>query len=100
MARWNRTITGYRTISEAYEEGKIGAREAGTRMAALLRDQLADVLDLAPGEETADGIANNLNFDLTVLDFDDITDEDDFDSVLDNLYDWADENRVWIDPSE
>ncbi len=69
-------------------------------MAALLREQLADVLALGPGEETRDGIANNLNFDLTVLDFDAITDADDFDSVLDNLYDWADENRVWIDPSE
>lgn len=98
MAHWNRTIKGYGDISEAYDADEIDAQEAGRRMAALLREQIADVLALGPGEETRDGLMNNGTIDLTVMDFDAIEDVEDFDNVLGNLYDWADDNLVWIDP--
>ena len=98
MARWNRVIKGYGAISEAYKADEIDAQEAGRRLAALLREKIGDVIELSLGDETVDGLSNNLNIDTIVLDFEQIEDVEDFDNVLDHLYDWADDNLVWIDP--
>lgn len=92
MARWSRVVD----IKRVFKDGDPAeAREHGKAVAAILRDKLGDVMDLSMAEETPDGLRNQ-DLDLIALDFDDITDADDFDDVLERLYDWADDNRVWL----
>lgn len=92
MTRWAREVD----IKAIFRGGDpADAREHGRAVAALLREKLGDVLDLSIGDETDDGLINS-DLDLVVLDFEDIADADDFDDVLERLYDWADDNRVWL----
>lgn len=89
---WTRTVD----IKAAFMGGDPSqAREHGKAVATILREKLGDVMDLSIGDETVDGLCNS-DLDLIALDFEDIQDAEDFDNVLERLYDWADDNRVWL----
>lgn len=89
---WARTVN----IKSVFRDGNpADAREHGQAVAKLLREELGDVMALSIGDETADGLCNQ-DLDLIALDFEDIQDAEDFDDVLERLYDWADDNRVWL----
>lgn len=91
---WKRTVD----IKACFKDREDGdSRQYGKEIAALLRKKLADVLSLDMDDETRDGIEFDFDFEMIVLDFDDIIGgQDDFNEVLARLYDWADYQRVWL----
>lgn len=63
-----------------------GAQRAGKSISDLLSRRLL----------ARDHYATDLTLRNIIDGFAEIEDTDEFNSVLDDLYDWADENRVWL----
>lgn len=97
---WNYTVRRMAPIKQRYRDDEITFEQS--------RQQLADVITSMPhfpdDEERAsdefDWSSGNPCAELYEI-WDELKDADDvdhLDSVLDALYDWADDNRVWIAP--
>lgn len=93
MAVWKKQIKGVAPLLEALadardEEEFRAARDAV--VARLKREPEFDDESTGFTDEYADIVTN-----LSIAE-----NEHEFDLDLQDLYDWADDNRVWIDPSE
>ena len=95
MAQWQ-TKLEMRDIRGAHTAGTMTVPQMAGEVARRLREKsLRWLADFHVSDELEDVIAN----------FEDIAehggDVDDFDGVLESLYDWADDdNRMWIEPGE
>lgn len=94
MAEWKRVISGLPDIMARVEDGDITATEGGKEVGSLLRKDPAFNEDAPVTDyDTHDFVAIVWDFEEGVLSWDDFNEE------MTNLYDWADKQRVWIDPT-
>ena len=92
MTHWKNRIL-YGDLSKAYRDGSLTSAQVAARLVTRLETNI--VPHYADDQDLCDIIAqfDDLAHDLT-------TTADAFDDVLENLYDWADEDhRLWIDPT-
>lgn len=82
MANWKRTVNIKPLIGE--DSSDSGAQECARNISALLQDKLMDLL-------THDGDLMGI-----VDGFEAVETCDDVNDTLDSLYDWADQNRIWL----
>jgi hypothetical protein len=83
---WHIQITGVHTLQEKHRAGDITLKE--------LKDGVVDIIQKAVGYVEGD----DLELDEALDNIKDATDVADYDEAKDELYDWADRERVWIDP--
>ena len=81
---WKTTVNIKPLIGE--DDSEEGAERAGDLIGALLSLKLL-VHDQYATDQTLRNIIDGLS---------NVADVDEFNDVLEDLYDWADENRVWL----
>lgn len=81
---WTRRITGLRPILDAISNGTMTFEDG--------RDKFVTILKADPAYE------RRLEFTDAVMEIEAAQDAADLDAALEDLYDWADEHRVWVDP--
>lgn len=87
--RWRWKVTGVAELIDSYVGGT-SLEELGERIADRLATIPRDILD-----ENAEG---DLDMLLTELREGYYESTEDFDELLGDLYDWADAERIWIEP--
>jgi hypothetical protein len=85
MAEWKATIEGVAPLLSDFHDGDIDFESA--------RNGIVEVLRRQPFFKDGDEF-----FDIVECDLANAEDISEFDDYMDSLYDWADDNRVWIDP--
>ena len=92
MTNWKNRIL-YGDLSKAYRDGSLTSAQVAARLVTRLEKNVSPHY---PDDQDLSDI---------IMAFDDLardpaTTAGDFDDVLENLYDWADEDhRLWIDPT-
>ncbi len=89
MTNWKKSVVGFGHHVDAVYDGWMDTDEFGKVVSALIRDQLVEEMD-----DDLDEILTEIEM------FDHRESWDYIDACLEGLYDWADENRIWIDPSK
>ena len=87
MTKWKYTIDIKKEWEECGEE-KISTLELTKKVI----EELDKYLNIRGEDESLEYIRDNFQ---GLIDCD-IDDKDEFDGILEELYDWADESRVWI----
>ena len=91
MAEWKTIIYGITALQERFDAGEIPFEEMRDGVAKILRHKLKTRLDF-----------EHDNYDMslreTIEELEEVDTVDYYDTVKSVLYDWCDDNRVWIDP--
>jgi hypothetical protein len=93
MAHWNIHIKGITPLKERYDDGEIEFTEMRDSVVRILRTKLTRYLDVDSAlwdnevYEAVEYLAET-------------TSEEMFNDAQHDLYDWCDDNRVWLDPIE
>ena len=87
MAEWKHIVKGVAPLLHDFQDGDIDFESARNGIVEVLRRQ---PFFTDEGEV----------FDIVECDLANAEDISEFDDYMDSLYDWADDNRVWISPNE
>ncbi len=91
MGKWNQTVN-FKALMKPYE-GKTdqdSLKELGVKFAALMKSDLSKFLDA--DSDAFDFDLDELHDRFNDADYDNV---EEFDDLLNELYDWCDFNRIW-----
>jgi hypothetical protein len=96
MAKWKRSIRGINVVIDKVADGQIPEPEGMGRIADILRKQPEFIEDET--DPNCDPEFKMLVEEMDDARRDETMEESYFDALLAGMYDWADAERVWIEP--
>lgn len=92
MTEWKQVIRGTAKLQEQYEcDGAITFEQMRDGVVAVLRRELASLVDI--DSDACDWMLVDI-----LNELEEVSDGGGYDAVKNDLYDWCDAHRVWLDP--